>query len=204
MVDDRARVMSRVRAALAGRAVRAPMPTYLDEVALARGAVDGRSVLDAFVDQLAAAGGFAFTDAGALGDWLAQRGMRRGYCDPSLIAVLGPALAPSLVVETKLVRDRIDDYDFGVTWAAGGIAETGTLVLNDATTSRRLGALAPWIHVAVLREGDLHRSVADAVRALGSDPYVVWCTGPSKTADVEGILIQGVHGPGEQVALVLP
>jgi L-lactate utilization protein LutC len=25
---------------------------------------------------------------------------------------------------------------------------------------------------------------------------------PSKTADVEGILIAGVHGPGEQVALI--
>jgi L-lactate utilization protein LutC len=37
----------------------------------------------------------------------------------------------------------------------------------------------------------------------GDEPYVLWCTGPSKTADVEGILIQGVHGPGEQVALIV-
>jgi len=32
---------------------------------------------------------------------------------------------------------------------------------------------------------------------------VIWCTGPSKTADVEGILIEGVHGPGQQIALVV-
>ncbi|WP_437796167.1 LUD domain-containing protein [Sorangium sp. So ce693] len=67
----------------------------------------------------------------------------------------------------------------------------------------RLGALARWIHVALVRRADIHRSLGAAISALGGDPYVVWCTGPSKTADVEGILIQGVHGPGEHIALIV-
>ena len=45
--------------------------------------------------------------------------------------------------------------------------------------------------------------MATAIAALGDDPNVIFCTGPSKTADVEGILIEGVHGPGEQVALIV-
>jgi L-lactate dehydrogenase complex protein LldG len=47
------------------------------------------------------------------------------------------------------------------------------------------------------------RDVGTALTLLGNDPSVVWVTGPSKTADVEGILIEGVHGPGEEIALIL-
>jgi L-lactate dehydrogenase complex protein LldG len=74
---------------------------------------------------------------------------------------------------------------------------------RDASTSRRLGALAPWAHVAVLERTRLHRTVPDALLAPDEDPNVIWVTGPSKTADVEGILIEGVHGPGEQAVLLV-
>jgi L-lactate dehydrogenase complex protein LldG len=203
--DDRARVLARVRAALAPLSVgvREPMPIYPDDVALSRGSAPSKEIAGAFVEQLTGAGGRAFTDVGSLSRWLKERGSVRGYCDPALAKELGSALSRDLAIETRLVRARIDDYAFGITRAAGAIAETGTVILNDATTSRRLAALAPWVHVAVVRVAAIHRSVADAVGALGKDPYVVWCTGPSKTADVEGILIEGVHGPGEQVALIV-
>jgi L-lactate dehydrogenase complex protein LldG len=207
-VNDRERVVARVRAALAAIAVREPMPSYPDgtaDTAVADDARDGGDRAASFARTLARAGGRAFEDPAALARWLTERGAVRGYCDPALDAELAPALSTGgLVLETKLVRSRVDDYRFGITRAAGAIAETGSIVLDDETTSSRLAALAPWIHVAVVRKSAIHASVADAVRALGDHANVVWCTGPSKTADVEGILIEGVHGPGEQVALVLP
>ena len=112
-------------------------------------------------------------------------------------------LGPGIAVEYAFDRARIDDYQFGITRAAGAIAETGTLVVNDALTSSRLAALAPWVHVAVLRPGDLWPDLPAALAQLGPDPNTIWITGPSKTADVEGILIEGVHGPGEQICLRL-
>jgi L-lactate dehydrogenase complex protein LldG len=204
MSDDRPRVFAGIRSALAPLSTREPMPSYADDDPVARGAVDGKTAVDAFVQQLERAGGRAFADAQSLARWLTERAIVHGYCDPVLLGELGPAFAPPFILETVLVRGRIDDYGFGITRAAGAIAETGSLILDDSTTSSRLGALAPWIHVAVVRRGSIHRRVADAIGALGTDPNVIWCTGPSKTADVEGILIEGVHGPGEEIALILP
>ena len=96
-----------------------------------------------------------------------------------------------------------DDYSFAITRAAGAVAETGTIILSDASTTYRLAALTPWVHIAVVSKSEILSDLSIAVAALGKDPNVIWCTGSSSTADVEGILIRGVHGPGVQIALVI-
>jgi L-lactate dehydrogenase complex protein LldG len=127
-----------------------------------------------------------------------------GYCDPLLWDSIGKPLADAgLTVDTTYDRAQYDRYQFGITRATGAIAESGTLILDDEQTSDRLAALSPWTHVAVFTEQKILRTITDAIAALGTAPNVIWATGPSKTADVEGILIEGVHGPGEQIALCL-
>jgi len=54
-------------------------------------------------------------------------------------------------------------------------------------------ALAPWHHIALVSHAEIHRTIADALAAMPDDPNLSWVTGPSKTADVEGILIQSVQ-----------
>jgi L-lactate dehydrogenase complex protein LldG len=135
--------------------------------------------------------------------YLKGKNALRGYCDPALWPRLSSHFGTEFKVEHAFDRTRIDDYAFGITRAAGAIAESGTIILNDAVTSQRLAALAPWVHVAVIERASIFGDVQQAVAALGTDRNVIWCTGPSKTADVEGILIEGVHGPGIEIGLVL-
>jgi L-lactate dehydrogenase complex protein LldG len=201
MDADRESILGRVRAALAPIAERAGMPDYDGGLELARERAEAGDPVAEFTSRLVAVNGEVVPDAGALAATLRARGWTRGYCDPALWPGLRPHFGADFVVETVFDRARVDDYQFGITRGAGAIAETGTIILNDALTSTRLGALAPWAHVAVISRRSLHADLVQAVAALGGDPNVVWCTGPSKTADIEGILIEGVHGPGAQIAM---
>ncbi len=205
MSSARDTLLARVKAALAPLPERAPLPNWERELVImrqARGEVDPWTL---FAARLAGVNGTPLTSVEELLALLAKNNWRHGYCDPALWPGLRAAFdaAGGFTVETDLDRARVDDYQFGITAACGAIAETGTVVFSDAGTSRRLAALAPWTHIAVLRRAQIHLDLPAAIAALPKDPNVVWATGPSKTADVEGILIEGVHGPGVQVALLI-
>ncbi len=203
MSANREAILSRVRGALAPLEKRAPLPDWDNELIAMRtlrGTVDAWPL---FCERLKLVNGVSFESLAALVTWLDGQGWRHGYCDPALWASLKDAFPATFTVETTFDRTRVDDYQFGITRAAGAVAETGSLILTDKTTSSRLAALAPWVHVAVLIRGTIFADLQHAVTALADDPNIIFCTGPSKTADVEGILIEGVHGPGQQAALLV-
>lgn len=177
------------------------MPDYDGPLELARTRRDAGDPVAEFTARITAVNGEVAAGPQALAERLRAKGWLHGYCDPVVWPGLEAHFGAGFTVETVFDASRVDDYQFGITRAAGAIAETGTIILNDASTSTRLGALAPWAHVAIISRSALYSDIVQAVAALGGDPNVVWCTGPSKTADVEGILIEGVHGPGVQVAL---
>ena len=203
MNDDREVILSRVRGALAPLRKRAAYPNFPDDVAVMREVVDWKDPWSVFCERTKLVNGEGVERVEDVVALLKANHWLHGYCDPKLWPRLAPAFGPEFTVETAFDRTRVDDYHFGITRAVGAIAETGTLILSDASTSCRLGALAPWVHIAVLRREEVMANMAQAVALLGDDPNIIWVTGPSKTADVEGILIEGVHGPGRQIALLL-
>ena len=100
----------------------------------------------------------------------------------------------------------------GITGVEYVLAETGTLVLSSATEGAMMTSLAPPVHVALYRRSQLVGSLDDLLAKLPisttpSQPAggrsVVLITGTSRTADIEQILIRGVHGPGEAHAILV-
>ncbi len=203
MSDAREQILARVNAALAPLPQRAPLPDWERELVVRREARTAADLWELFAARLQAVNGTPLTAVADLVALLEKNGWRHGYCDPALWPALRDAFPAHFTVETSFDRTRVDDYAFGITAATGAIAETGTVILTDRDTASRLAALAPWVHVTLLRRDQIFADLPAAVAALPDDPNVIWVTGPSKTADVEGILIEGVHGPGRQVALLV-
>lgn len=202
-MNSREQILSRVRAALEPLKERAPLPDWDAELVHMRATQPAVDLVAQFSERLKAVNGTPLKSIAELLKLLCEKGWKRGYCDPAIWPKLRVSFGDDFKVETKFDRTRVDDYDFGITVATAGIAETGTIVLSDTGTSSRLAALAPWVHIAILDPKKIHPDIGTALAAMPKDPNVIWVTGPSKTADIEGILIEGVHGPGVQVALLI-
>lgn len=203
-MNHRATIFAKIETATEALKTKAAYPDYDMTLVHSAPKLQGSDLWEIFARNFKAVNGKTMSSVAELAEFLKSTGQLRGYCDPALFDSIGSQLAATgLSVETEYERDRYDDYQFGITRATGAIAESGSLILDDDRTSHRLAALSPWVHVGVLNRSEIHRCIPDAIAAFGESPNIIWCTGPSKTADVEGILIEGVHGPGEQIALLM-
>jgi L-lactate dehydrogenase complex protein LldG len=103
--------------------------------------------------------------------------------------------------------DVLFDCEVGITDVDAAIAESGSIVVS--TNGRIRNAwITPPVHIAIVRASqiipdlvDLFESHPDASQTDASHPDALDAasttiiTGPSKTADIEGVLVTGVHGP---------
>jgi L-lactate dehydrogenase complex protein LldG len=89
----------------------------------------------------------------------------------------------------------------GITSAEYGLADTGTLVVFSDSEEARLMSLLPPVHVAILERSRLLTGLDELLTLVPapaqSTSSMILITGPSRTADIEQILVRGVHGPGE-------
>lgn len=95
-----------------------------------------------------------------------------------------------------------------VTVADALVARTGSIVLRSTTAGGRGLSVLPPVHVVVAEATQLVPSLEQALALLlvDGDPwsYATVITGPSRTADIEKILILGAHGPKRLAVILLP
>jgi len=174
----RDRILERVRTALREPAMRPALPLDspiwppLDDV-------ESR-----FQTEFAAARGEMITDNGAL------RELLTGF---KLIATDDNELVRGVVGEGNA---DVRECELGVTCCECLVARTGSVVV-----STRLLSVLPPVHLVIARREQLVPDL-DASMALLRQQYARrWpsalsvITGPSRTADIEKVLVMGAHGP---------
>lgn len=124
------------------------------------------------------------------------------------VAIANAAAVTSAIqqAECELVDWRVENAfdahfraDAAITDVVAAVAETGTLLCGADLEHPRAAHVVPAIHIAIVYAHQIMPDLLDlwsthaATRALPSS--LVLIAGPSKTADIEGVLVTGVHGP---------
>jgi L-lactate dehydrogenase complex protein LldF len=97
--------------------------------------------------------------------------------------------------EIQMVSD-VWSAEVGVTLADAVTLDTGSLLLSAGPGRRRLASLAPPVHIALVPPGRSFPTLEEAFAEVSPRTSVI-VTGTSRTADIEGVLVRGVHGPKE-------
>jgi len=111
------------------------------------------------------------------------------------------------ITNREQLRDLCAKAEVGITSADYALADTGTLVMLSSPQEARMISLLPPAHLAMV-PAERVLSGLDELFSVLPDPAavtssMVLITGPSRTADIEQILVRGVHGPGEITVVVV-
>ncbi len=118
-------------------------------------------------------------------------------------------LQANVAVQTEDIAAReFAHFKAGITTVESLVARTGSIVVSSAGNGgRRLSVLPPF-HIAIATVDQLVNSLDDAIanfRRSGRERLtsaLTIITGPSRTADIEKILVLGAHGP-KRLAVIL-
>ena len=95
----------------------------------------------------------------------------------------------------------------GITSADYVLADTGSLVMLSSAAEARMISLLPPAHIAVVPSSRILTGLDELFTLLPSpadaSSSMVLITGPSRTGDIEQILVRGVHGPGELTVVMV-
>jgi L-lactate dehydrogenase complex protein LldG len=199
--NRRAAVIDRIRAHPRNLVPQRAQLPHAEQVALFTAKVEALTVsVDRVTDAAAVPGKIA--------DYLARHNL------PSRLRVAPDPLLQALpwgerpLLQVDYGPGRSQDL-VSVTPAFAAIAETGTLMLHSSSATPTTLHFVPDHHLVVLKQNQITGTLEEAFQRLrdklgqSSDkdwvdnwPRTVnFVTGPSRTADIEGVPVLGAHGP---------
>lgn len=219
MADARTDILARIREALQ---VKAPKPHFKSETTtgqpvkvgkqwLPDGGETTEASLVILAEQLAklkavlvrvpdeAAAGAAIADLARAKAW-----KQVAYHGAPLVRAVASSLPCSAwEADASFEKQKLEGCDAAITSCEAIVAQLGSILVSSASSGGRALSILPHVHVVVARVDqvlpDLATAIAQVQAAHGDrmPSMLSFITGPSRTGDIERILVLGAHGPKE-------
>jgi len=141
-------------------------------------------------------------------DWK-KLALHSGELTTALAAKLPDTLA-TLSVDQGYDKDALESCDAGLTECESLVAQTGSVCVTALSSGGRTLSVLPPHHIVIAQKSQLVPDLAAAYELLAAkyqDKYpsfISFITGPSRTGDIERILVLGAHGPKKLTVLLVP
>ena len=114
---------------------------------------------------------------------------------------------PSLQTDDGYDVQAMEQSDAGISACDALVAQTGSVLVTSRSAGGRALSVLPPHHVVLARRGQLVRDLTAALQLVKQryapeyPSFIGFITGPSRTGDIERILVLGAHGPKKLTVL---
>jgi L-lactate dehydrogenase complex protein LldG len=119
-----------------------------------------------------------------------------------------PVGVERVMVDHGYEKAVLEACDAGLTECECLVAQTGSVCATTRSSGGRALSVLPPHHVVIARKSQLLADLTAAYELLaekyaaGYPSYIGFITGPSRTGDIERILVLGAHGPKKLTVLL--
>ncbi|MGA9778852.1 MAG: lactate utilization protein [Verrucomicrobiia bacterium] len=117
---------------------------------------------------------------------------------------------PEVQTDGGYAINDLESCDAGLTECEALVAQTGSVLVSAPSAGGRALSVLPPHHVVLARRSQMAPDLGTALQHMqekfkGKFPsFFSFISGPSRTGDIERILVLGAHGPKKLTILLLP
>lgn len=129
--------------------------------------------------------------------------------DSEIRALLTDVSITKLEVSRSTVKTDLEKVSAGITGCDALIAQTGSVLLTAKSGGGRALSVLPGHHVVIATASQLVPDLPAAFELLerryapNFPSFMTFITGPSRTGDIERVLVLGAHGPRKLTVIMI-
>ena len=117
---------------------------------------------------------------------------------------------PCLLTDAGYATTDLEQCDAAITGCDALVAQTGSVLVTPSSAGGRALSVLPPHHIVIARRSQIVPDLTSALQLVRKlyapdwPSFLSFITGPSRTGDIERILVLGAHGPKKLTIFLLP